>query len=391
MNLIPSQVTPLQAIVGVLLALILGITAYFYFQESRQYKLSGFMSDKALANPYLALQRYLKLRGITYTRTNDLAVNLTDSSPSTTTIYLPAKPGLPTSDQIDEVLEWVKRGGTLLYQPNLPFDPNSRRANDRILEEIGVRYIRQNNRDLRFLASKRRSFAHGCTKDINALSRVSLNDIVLAADLSQFAFFSRKNQPLSVREKVLTTTYGKGSVVLVPSDVQWRNNFFFCHDNAELLYELVTFKASFANKNKTQFVWLESPEYLWLTDRLLRDYPIPIAVAFAMLVLWIWKSVVRQQQVFPTIQPRARSMRDYIVALADFHWKGGRAQDLLKIQRDRILANEHKNPERAITELAKHKNLTRSEIDRAIFTDPGTDQRQFLAIQKTLNKLRQLR
>lgn len=390
MTFLRTRMTPTLAGGLIAFALVVSIAAYFYFQEWRIYELPGFMSDRALANPHLAMQTYLEKRGVSFSTESDVfARDLLDAMGQHTAIYLPVKPGTLKAGHSEKLLEWVLLGGTLLYRPNLRFDPNARRPNDPILEEIGARYTHKRNRTLRNLSIKRKSYVDGCTDDPAALTSVNLNDSTLQTDLSQYAFYSRKNVPITATAKVLPISHGAGTVILIPSDFQWENAYFLCHDNAKLLFELIQLNAGPTKQRIKQFVWLEPGEYLWLTDRLLRDYSLPILFLFTMLALWIWKSMLRHQQVFPPEASNARPLRDYLVTLATFHWKGGRGQDLLEHQREGFKRNlASATPEKVVAELAKPKDFNQAEIERAMFSDPGMNKREFLAIQKTLNKLR---
>ena len=388
MNISSIRFNPTTVLVVSLIAILLAIIAFFYFQEWVEVTYQRQLSEEAKKNRFLAMEQYLRKREISFTRENNLETVFENADSALVTIYLPIRLSILNPNQVDLVLNWVESGGTLIYKPNRVFDENDARKNDPILDRLGYRLDRSFARTNQNSGSKIKTFEEGCTQEPGALLQVKLNEEVFETDLSRYNTYSKaESQGFSIPQHVVAIQREAGWVVLIPSDTQWDNHFFLCHDNSKLLYSILTINKHLSLVNS--FIWLESDAYIWWTDRLWENYPIQILLLLVIFVLWVRKVSVQHLRQFPPASDGPRSVNDYVTSVSYFQWKAGVGVELLNEMRRSILQKtKSKNPSHAVEEVMKSSTLLRDDIQRALLSNSSLTKREFVEIVRILRQLR---
>ena len=369
--------------------LLLLIFAFFYFQEWVTIPLERGFSPEATRDSHFAMSKYLEKREITFTRTDEFTETFENSNTRTTAIYLPVATSILAPVDAELVLDWVQRGGTLLYNANRSFDDLGVRENDPILEAAGIQLNYENNARRRQLNAKIRPFQAGCTVDEEALRTVNINGERLQVTLSHFRDFQLiVENGVSRITAIQANRYGAGWVVAVPSSFQWSNFQFFCNDNARLAYQLINYGSS--GSAKESFVWIKPKDYAWLTDRLWENYPASILLLLAIFLLWVRKVSMQHLRQFPVTVQGPRSIIEYVQSISHLQWRTGAGTDLLENQRNKIRRQVSKQTgsDDIVSRLAERSELTPEQIRTALQSDPGRKKRTFIEILKTLNLLR---
>ena len=383
------EVNRAQILGFILLMIPVGIFALFYFQEWVEYSVPRGMSQKAFQNNKLAMEQYLQKRGIEFQTSDEMMTVFEEAVPTDTVVYLPLYHGVLAPHQTETILDWVQAGGTLLYRPNRPLDNTGGRPNDPILEHLSVQLHRDNSRAQRNLAAMFKTYREGCTTQGTAIVKVDLGHETLQTNLSPFVSYTQEfTGVVPVPQKVVAIQETLGWIILIASDTQWGNQFFLCHDNSKLLYNLITYGPEGLKKNT--LIWLQAKEFRWLTDRLWENYPIQVLLLLCIVVLWIRMVTVRQVRHFPPKEDGPRSIREYVSSTAHFKWQAGKSTELLAEQRRYILSKTKSTKlEDAVEELTARTELTRQEIEHALLGNPYGNKKQFISMVKTLNRLRQ--
>lgn len=378
-----SIVVLVFVLIPVVLASVLYLLEWEEIYRGRQF------SDAAKMNRHLALESYLEKRDIAFSKASDFDQQMKNAATSMTTIYLPVRHGILAPHQAETLLSWVQQGGTLIYRPSRVFDEKGIRENDPVLEHIDARFSRHSNRETRNLARNTRTYKDGCTSDESALQNVTIHGETSVVDLSPLYSFTRLTvDEAQTRAPIMSTTLGNGWVHLIADDRQWYNPLFLCHDNAKLLYQLITFDQSLPMNSA--FVWLEPDEFIWLTDRLWENYPIQIMLLLAVFVLWVRMVTVRQSKPFQFQQGGPRSIGEYVSSISRFQWQSGRGPELLAEERFLVMNKlKSKTQIDAIAEVIEKCGMTRDEVELALATDPGMSKRRFIDILKKLKQIRQ--
>lgn len=105
----------MKAKVGVVFLIILaGLAGYFFYisVESYEETIDQGWSNKAKRNPYLALHQYLELHGSSVTSSSRL--KQLDSIPSGGVVFIADTRQLKKQARIDNLIQWMENGGTLV-------------------------------------------------------------------------------------------------------------------------------------------------------------------------------------------------------------------------------------------------------------------------------------
>jgi hypothetical protein len=101
---------------GVCIALLLAALSVFLYSKATPYQeeIDHGPSPEALANPYLAAEHFLRKQGLTVSHANSLDV-LPTLEPRQHSLLLLGDRSRMTPRQIDQVMNWTRAGGRLLF------------------------------------------------------------------------------------------------------------------------------------------------------------------------------------------------------------------------------------------------------------------------------------
>jgi hypothetical protein len=121
---------------GLIVALLAALSLYLYF-KARPYQevIDHGPSPLAQANPYLAAQMFLRARGLNVGHAETLA-GLPDIDPRRHTLLLFGERSRMTPRQVDQVLNWARAGGRLVFVAQALWDEQARQSDDLLLDRV---------------------------------------------------------------------------------------------------------------------------------------------------------------------------------------------------------------------------------------------------------------
>ena len=113
---------------GVIVALLAALSVYLYL-KARPYQevIDHGPSPQAQANPYLAAELFLRERGLNVGQAETLAV-LPEIDPRRHTLLLFGERSRMTPRQVDQVLNWARAGGRLVFVAEALWDKQARQS-----------------------------------------------------------------------------------------------------------------------------------------------------------------------------------------------------------------------------------------------------------------------
>lgn len=132
-------------------------------------------------------------------------------------------------------------------------------------------------------------------------------------------------------ERLVTVRHGAG-LVSAAGDLNFaRNALIGKHDNAELLWHLLTLRPA------GELLVFHHPQRLSLWGFLVANAPGVVLAAAALLALWLWRIAPRYGTVRPDAPPARRRLLDHLRAGGRFMWSQGLRAQLAQAARDAAL------------------------------------------------------
>ncbi|RBL65596.1 DUF4350 domain-containing protein, partial [Pseudomonas sp. MWU13-2625] len=94
-------------------------------------------SPEARANPYLAAEMFLRERGLKVQHANSLDV-LASLPPVGNSLLLLGERSNMSPPQVDQLLEWARAGGRLLFVAEALWDEDSQKSGDLLLDRVQI-------------------------------------------------------------------------------------------------------------------------------------------------------------------------------------------------------------------------------------------------------------
>ncbi|KAF0865119.1 DUF4350 domain-containing protein [Pseudomonas sp. LD120] len=306
---------------ALLLALVLGATGYYLYRQATPYQeqVDHGPSPEAQANPYLAAEMYLRQRGLQVEHTNGLEV-LATLEPAGNSLLMLAERSNMSPHQVDQVLDWARAGGHLVFVAEALWDADTQHSGDLLLDRVQIH--QRLSEDLEEPPEQQADDAYP------KLTKVYLEgeqapayigfDTDFHLDDPEHLAQSWANSGMATH--MIQLDYGKGSVtVLTDADI-WKTPNIGLYDNAWLLWYLnadtaVTLLFNTDHPNLGQLLWRNFPQAL---------------VALALLVgLWLWHSGARQGPLQAPPAKARRQLLEHLRASANFVLRHGGHAPLL--------------------------------------------------------------
>lgn len=183
---------------------------------------------------------------------------------------------------------------------------------------------------------------------------------------------------------------GAGRIFVNTSNNIWQNPWIACHDHAYLLQKFAL------GSEKVWFV--VNREVPSIASLVWRGIPLAVIACFVVLVLMLWRALVRFGPTFPDEKIARRSFAEHIKASADFLWRNGLQEQLIEqLRKDISLQLSRRNPGfdkmppvEKIQCLQKHSELS-PDVLQEVFLEPVTDARKkdFVFIVNKLKKIKE--
>lgn len=319
----------LALVVGACSALLLiALGAYLYARAiPYQETLDHGPSPEARANPYLAAEHFLRKQGLSVGHANGLDV-LPTLEPRQHSLLLFGDRSDMTPRQIDQVLNWTRAGGRLLFVAESIWDEKLGQSRDLLLDRVQVHQLL--TRDLKDPPPE-------ADQDPQpTLTKLYLED----EDAPAYATFDTAfhlEDPHNLAQAwansakathMMQLNHGLGSIIVVTDADLWKNPAIDQYDNAWLLWYLTA---------DTDVTLLFNTDHDSLLTLLLRYFPQALVALIALILLVLWHVGVRQGPLIEPAPKARRQLHEHLRASADFMWRRADQASLLQALQHDIL------------------------------------------------------
>ncbi|MBD9587275.1 DUF4350 domain-containing protein [Pseudomonas sp. PDM03] len=315
--------------VGVFIAVLLAALSVYLFFKATPYQadIDHGPSPEAQANPYLAAEHFLRKQGLTVGHANSLDV-LPTLDPRQHSLLLLGDRYNMTPRQIDQVMNWTRAGGRLLFIAESLWDEKTGQSNDLLLDRVQVH--QSLSKDL-----KDPPPATGEDPSPN-LTKLYLED----EDAPAYATFDTAfhlEDPNNLAQAwansgkathMMQLNQGLGSIIVVTDADLWKTPAIDQYDNAWLLWYLTA---------DTQVTLLFNTDHDSLLTLLLRYFPQALVALIALIGLGLWHVGVRHGPLIEPAPRARRQLQEHLRASADFILRRSGQESLLQALQQDIL------------------------------------------------------
>ena len=315
--------------VGVFIAvLLIALSVYLYVKATPyQTAIDHGPSPEAQANPYLAAEHFLRKQGLSVSHANSLDI-LPTLEPRQHSLLLLGDRYNMTPRQIDQVLNWTRAGGRLLFVAQSLWDEKTGQSNDLLLDRVQLHQS---------LSKDLKDPPPGSDDDpYPKLTKLYLEDENAPAYASfdtAFHLEDPKNLALAWANSARAThmmqlDHGLGSIIVVTDADLWKNPAIDQYDNAWLLWYLTA---------DTNVTLLFNTDHDSLLTLLLRYFPQALVALIALIGLGFWHVGVRQGPLLESAPRARRQLQEHLRASADFMLRRNGQQHLVQALQHDIL------------------------------------------------------
>lgn len=323
--------------VAALIALLLGALSVFLYLKAKPYQeeVDHGPSPAAQANPYLAAELFLRERGLNVSHAESLAV-LPDIDPRRHTLLLFNDRSRMTPRQVEQVLNWTRAGGRLVFVAESLWDEQTRQSNDLLLDRVQLH--QSLSKDLKDLP------ADVEPDRFPKLTKLYLED----EDAPAYAGFDTDfhlDDPKNLAQAwansakathMMQLPYSLGTITVVTDAELWKNKTISQYDNAWLLWYLSA---------DTDVALIYNTEHDGLLTLLWRYFPQAIVALLALIGLWLWHVGVRHGPLQLPAPSGRRQLQEHLRASADFLLRHNGQQALLQaLQQDVLRRARRRHP-----------------------------------------------
>ncbi|UFP99036.1 DUF4350 domain-containing protein [Pseudomonas fitomaticsae] len=322
---------------GALIVVLLGALGIYLFLKATPYQteVDHGPSPAAQANPYLAAEMFLRERGIDVSHAESLAV-LPDIDPRQHTLLMFNDRSKMTPRQVDQVLNWVRAGGRLVFVAESIWDEKTGQSNDLLLDRVQLHQS--------FTKDLKDPPPDAAEDPWPNLTKLYLED----EDAPAYAGFDTAfhlDDPKNLAQAwansakathMMQLAFGLGTITVVTDADLWKTPAIAQHDNAWLLWYLSA---------DTAVTLLYNTEHDGLLTLLWHYFPQAIVALLALIGLWLWHVGVRHGPVQAPAPSGRRQLMEHLRASADFILRHNGQQTLLQaLQQDVLRRARHRHP-----------------------------------------------
>ncbi|TFA82259.1 MULTISPECIES: DUF4350 domain-containing protein [unclassified Pseudomonas] len=322
---------------GALIVALLGALGIYLYLKATPYQaeVDHGPSPAAQANPYLAAEMFLRERGIEVSHAESLAV-LPDIDPRQHTLLMFNDRSKMTPRQVDQVLNWARAGGRLVFVAESIWDEKTGQSNDLLLDRVQLHQL--------FSKDLKDPPPDDAEDPFPNLTKLYLED----EDAPAYAGFDTAfhlEDPKNLAQAwansakathMMQLAFGLGTITVVTDADLWKTPAIAQHDNAWLLWYLSA---------DTAVTLLYNTEHDSLLTLLWRYFPQAIVALLALIGLWLWHVGVRHGPVQAPSPSGRRQLMEHLRASADFILRHNGQQTLLQaLQQDVLRRARHRHP-----------------------------------------------
>lgn len=322
---------------GALIVMLLGVLSVFMYLKARPYQevVDHGPSPVAQANPYLAAEMFLRERGLNVSHAESLTV-LPQIDPRRHTLLLFNDRSRMTPRQVDQVLNWARAGGRLVFVAESIWDEQTKQSNDLLLDRVQLH--QSLSKDLKDSPPVPES------ERFPKLTRLYLED----EDAPAYAGFDTDfhlDDPKNLAQAwansakathMMQLPYSLGSITVVTDADLWKTPTIDQYDNAWLLWYLTA---------DTDVTLLFTTDHDSLLTLLWRNFPQALVALIALIALGFWHVGVRNGPLLEPAPRARRQLQEHLRASADFMLRRNGQHSLLQaLQQDILRRVRHRHP-----------------------------------------------
>jgi len=325
------------SIAGVLITVLLAALCVYLYLKATPYQteIDHGPSPEADANPYLAAELFLRKQGLNVGHANGLDI-LPSLDPHQHSLLLLGERGNMTPRQIDQVMNWTRAGGRLLFVAESLWNEKLGHSDDLLLDRVQLHQS---------LSKDLKDPPPGIGDDpYPLLTKLYLED----EDAPAYAGFNTafhledpKNLALAWANSARAThmmqlNHGLGSIIVVTDADLWKTPAIDRYDNAWLLWYLTA---------DTRVTLIFNTDHDSLLTLLLRYFPQALVALLALIGLGFWHFGVRQGPLLEPAPKARRQLQEHLRASADFLLRrNGQAGLLQALQQDILRRVRRRHP-----------------------------------------------
>jgi hypothetical protein len=322
---------------GALIAALLGTLSVFLYLKATPYpaEIDHGPSPEAQANPYLAAELFLRKQGLTVSHANSLDI-LPGLEPERHSLLLLGDRYNMTPRQIDQVMNWTRAGGRLLFVAQSLWDEKTGQSNDLLLDRVQLH--QSLSKDLK-----------DPEPDIKEDPYPKLTKLYLEnEDAPAYATFDTAfhlEDPNNLVQAwansgmathMMQLNHGLGSIIVVTDADLWKTPAIDQYDNAWLLWYLTA---------DTRVTLMFNTPHDGLLSLLWRYFPQALVALIALIGLGFWHVGVRHGPLLEPAPKARRQLQEHLRASADFMLRrNGQDSLLLALQQDILRRVRHRHP-----------------------------------------------
>ncbi|AZO88680.1 hypothetical protein BOO88_06975 [Stutzerimonas stutzeri] len=322
--------------IALLAVLVAALGVYLYLKATPyQVEIDHGPSPEARANPYLAAQLFLRQQGLSVDHANGLDI-LPGLDPHQHSLLLLGDRNNMTPRQIDQVMNWTRGGGRLLFVAESLWDEKLGHSNDLLLDRVQLR--QSLSKDLK---EPPPDVGDDPYPQLTKLYLEDENAPAYAGFDTAFHLEDPKNLAQAWANSARAThmmqlDYGLGSIIVVTDADLWKTPAVEQYDNAWLLWYLTA---------DTRVTLIFNTDHDSLPTLLLRYFPQALVALFALIGLGFWHFGVRQGPLLEPAPKARRQLQEHLRASADFLLRrNGQAGLLQALQQDILRRVRRRHP-----------------------------------------------
>jgi Domain of unknown function (DUF4350) len=414
-----SSQTRIRCLVLVLLAVV-AATLWFRLMEPYYKQVDTGWGLKALRNPYHGAQLYLQSSGVAVYTTQKLEQIETISTDKT--LFISHAGQVVSHKQVEQLMDWMREGGHIIIAAH--HEENG----DPLLSHFSVEKLESDKDEIikaiqgikeQLDKQEKEPDIAGEAQNADSievepiLTTLSFSDIdhEFAVDFSSSAgllhpYINGENQDEYAELEdndykpiyweyddnglqFLQFNVGYGLLTVIGSDNIWENSGIQQYDHAYLLTILT--------ENSEQLVVLYGSLMPHIFVLIWKNAPELVLSAALLLILCLWFAGQRFGSVLAIKSDQRRSFNEHLLASGDFFWRIDQQSLLIQSLRDDMLKTIEKNTASGITGnehkvcdyLQQRTPYTKEQIHTALYEPTHYKERDFTALVRLLQDLRQ--
>jgi hypothetical protein len=315
--------------IGVFIAvLLIALSVYLYVKATPyQADIDHGPSPEAQANPYLAAEHFLRKQSLSVNHANSLDI-LPTLEPRQHSLLLLGDRYNMTPRQVDQLLNWTRAGGRLLFVAQSLWDEKTGQSNDLLLDRVQLH--QSLSKDLKdppptIDDDPYPKLTKLYLEDENAPAYASFDTAFHLEDPKNLAQAWANSGKAT---HMMQLNHGLGSITVVTDADLWKTPAIDQYDNAWLLWYLTA---------DTNVTLLFNTDHDSLLTLLLRYFPQALVALFAMIGLGFWHVGVRQGPLLEPAPRARRQLQEHLRASADFMLRRNGQQHLVHALQHDIL------------------------------------------------------